>query len=109
MAPAEAPQRPTDDPRNLPAADPLPPGGDSEGATGAPTMIVPAETIVQLIGGPTAPRSGMMSHDRRGVPPTAPPPPLEVATVPPPGGTTALPRHAQHRPPEGAPWAARRR
>ena len=65
------PLRRRNDPRNLPSADPPPPGGDPEGATGAATMIVPVETTVQLIAGPTAPRRGMTSHDRRDVPPVA--------------------------------------
>ena len=65
------PPRRRNDPRNLPTADSLPPGGDPEGATGAGTMIVLAKTTVQLIAGPTAPQRGMMSHNRRDVPPGA--------------------------------------
>ena len=86
MAPAEAPHPPPEPAhRRFP-----PPGGNLKGATGPATMIVPAETTVRLIAGPTAPRSGMLSHDRRGVPQAAQPPPLQVVTVPPPGVTTTL-------------------
>ena len=97
------PQRRRNIPRNLPTGYPLAAGGDPEGAAGVASMIVSAETTVHLIAGPTAPRRGMMSHDRRGVPPGALPPPLEVATVPLPDATTAPAVSRPTTPPRGGP------
>ena len=62
---------------------------------------------MQLIVGPIAPRSGMMSHDRSGVPPAAPPPPLEVATVPTPSATTTPAVTRPTSPPRGGPMDGR--
>ena len=108
MAPAEAPQWPPESarrrspsprrqppqrrrngPRNLPAADPLPPGGNRKGTVGPETMIVPAETTVQITACTTAPRSRILSNSRRGLPPAARPPPLKAMTPPPRGEMTA--------------------
>ena len=75
--------------QNLPAADPVPPGGDQKGTAGAAIMIVPAKMTVPLTASPRAPRGGMLSNGRRGVPPAARPPPLEGTTAPPPGEMSA--------------------
>ena len=84
------PPRHRDDPRNPPTDGLPPPKGGTEGATGAGLMIVPAATAVRRTAGPTVPRSGMTSRDRRDAPPVAQPTPIVVATVLPPDTKTAL-------------------